>query len=147
LVFAIGAVSADLSVVSREDGTVRRRFSEHIDQLAVELSMELGKALVVRYDDRVGLRWAGLYEGGEAVREFGEDDELWVPLGEDGEPVVDGLQLKYSELDPDEEYATSVNAIEAGLLAFGRGSWQDLAPIIRGEMELEFLPTANNPSS
>ena len=44
----------DLSIVSRNDQVGRPRFSLEIEQVAADLSKIVGKALVVRYDSRIG---------------------------------------------------------------------------------------------
>jgi hypothetical protein len=47
-------------------------------QGARKISKQLGKALAVMYDSQIGWRCAYLYENGAFIREYSEDDELWV---------------------------------------------------------------------
>ena len=76
-------------------------------------------ALVVFYDNRCGVRITVLYEHGQPARELGEDDELWVLLDEEGEPLVEGPKFRPDELQEDEEYDCVWSAIHAGLDALG----------------------------
>lgn len=97
------------------------------EKIARTLSGRLGKALLVLYDDRCGLRHSALYEAGDMVRTFGEEDEIWVALDEQGQPDLDGARYRWEEIrdDVDGEYETLVNAIDAGLKAFGVPSLVD----------------------
>jgi hypothetical protein len=54
-----------------------------------------------------------------AITSFGADDELWVPLDEDGNPLVTACARRIGELDHDAgaEYETCRNAIQLGLEA------------------------------
>ena len=116
----------DLSIVSRNDQVGRLQFSMEIEPVAADLSKIIGKALVVRYDSGIGHRTSELFINGNMEKAFGEDDEVWVLLGEDGEPLVDGERFKLEELDPDEEYETIENAIQLGLQSFGSGDYKEL---------------------
>jgi hypothetical protein len=116
----------DLSVVSRNDQVGRPQFSQEIEQVATGLSNILGKALVVRHDSRIGHRTSELFINGNMERAFDEDDEVWVLLDEDGEPLVDGKRFKLADLDPDQEYETIENAIELGIQSLGSGDWKEL---------------------
>jgi hypothetical protein len=60
------------------------------------------------------------------VRAFGEADELFVPLDEEGEPIVFAEPLLAEELSEDLEYETIANAIQLGLGAMGAGAWDEL---------------------
>lgn len=61
-----------------------------IDAIARQLSDSCGNALAVLYDNRSGLRAARLFKGGKLVRDFGEVDEDWVRLADDGIPIRTG---------------------------------------------------------
>jgi hypothetical protein len=61
---------------------------EEIDRLAASLSFEFGTSLSVHYDDRGGVKAACLFRHGTAMREFGEADEVWVPMDEDWKPLA-----------------------------------------------------------
>jgi hypothetical protein len=94
-------------------------FHDRTQDLTRELSRTFGSALLVQYDDRIGLREAVVYRAGEPTHRFGLSDELWVPLDELGNPRRDVPHVRTVELDPAEEYETVVSAIDHGLEAFG----------------------------
>ena len=85
------------------------------DAAATHLSKVCGNALVVLYDNRTGLRVSKLFREGELDCEFGELDETWVPLDENGDPDITQQPLSANELDEDEEYECIQNAISLGL--------------------------------
>lgn len=85
--------------------------------LTAALSVFTAAALAVFYDNRCGLRAAAAFRGGTLSAEFGEDDEWWVPLDEDGEPRRDVPPVPAADLDADEEYDCVRDAIEVGLAA------------------------------
>ena len=99
-------------------------FSEEFDKLGSKLSSTIGGTLVVRYDSRIGHRSSSYFEGGHLVAAFGEADEIFSPLNDDG--FVTGARFRVVELDEDEEYETVENAIELGLGKFGGCSWENL---------------------
>jgi hypothetical protein len=84
--------------------------------LAAALAMP---TLAVFYDSQVGLREAVLFDAvGAAAGVFGAEDEWWVPLDEDGEPVTTARGFRAAELDAqgeDFEFETAVSALDAGL--------------------------------
>jgi hypothetical protein len=92
-----------------------------INDVAAQLSCSLRVALAVFYDNRCGTEKAMLFSQGREGRAFGPEDELWVPLDEEGEPVLEGPRLKPAELQPDQEYDCVRSAIAAGLEALGVG--------------------------
>jgi hypothetical protein len=83
------------------------------------LSAHAHTAVAFAYNDQIGLREAVLFTDGRTVREFGAEDELWVPLGEDGKPAPNVLPLSIGQLVPGEEYETSHNAIDLAFMAAG----------------------------
>jgi len=121
----------DLSIVSRNDQVGRPRFSPEIEQVAADLSKIVGKALVVRYDSRIGHRTSELFINGNMEKAFDEADEVYVLLDEDGEPLVDGERFKLAGMDSDQEYDTIENAIELGLKSLCSGDWEKLLSFIR----------------
>jgi hypothetical protein len=97
------------------------------DLLAQELSAAFGRALLVVFDDRTGTRASSLFRDGRADAEFGEEDELWVPLDANGHPISDGPRLTLAQLDPDREYETAANAIQLGFATMGHAdAWPEL---------------------
>jgi hypothetical protein len=116
-----------------------REFSAELASLAPELSVIFGKTLFVQYDDRVGWRYSELFINGESANIFGENEEIWIRLNDDGLPDLDENGKPISELihikdmdrfDPDEEWETYRNAIQLGLAAFGAGAWHNLRDVI-----------------
>jgi hypothetical protein len=76
-------------------------------------------AVAIAYYDRVALRQASLYADGALKQTFGADDELWVPLAEDGYPVTTAEPLRVNQLAAGEEYETLYNAIDLALSEAG----------------------------
>jgi hypothetical protein len=101
-----------------------------MDQLAAEVSRRGGRVLLARFDSRVGKRSSAIFENGEQRQAFGEADELYVPLDERGDPVRDAPPMTLTMLDPKEEHETIQNALQVGLRALGRGSWDELFRLI-----------------
>ena len=103
--------------VYRVAGRSDRFDVEAMTSLASTLSESTSAALAVLYDSRCGLRAAVAFRGGAVSAEFGEDDEWWVPLDEDGKPRRDVPPVPAADLDADEEYDCVRDAIEVGLAA------------------------------
>lgn len=101
-----------------------------MDELAAEVSKSCGKALLARFDSRAGSRSSAVFENGQLGQTFGEDDELYVPLDDKGDPVRNASPVRLTMLDPDQEYETIQNAIQLGLRAFGRDRWTQLFRLI-----------------
>jgi hypothetical protein len=89
--------------------------------IAREISIHIGRALAVLYDNQIDWRSAYYYENGTFIKEYTEDDELWVILQEDGTAQHEGQPLRIHELAADQEYDCLVSAIDAGLHALGVG--------------------------
>jgi hypothetical protein len=105
-----------------------------VADVASELSRLLGKALLVAYDTRVGVRLSALFSEGDAEAEYGEEDELFVPLREDGTPDAGGRRFHPEELDPSGEYETILNAVQMGLQQFGHPeAWAALRDLISAQ--------------
>jgi hypothetical protein len=123
----------DVSVVYCDNQRNRRPFSPDIERIASDLSGNLGKALVVRYDSGVGHRSSKLFVNRNMEKAFCETDEVFVPLDEDGYPLLDGERFKLPDMDPDQEYETIENAIQLGLQSLGAGDWKELHKFIGTE--------------
>lgn len=96
--------------------------SDEVDRVGEDLSRKLGKTLVVRYYSTTCYHSASMYEHGKRLSSFGEDDEIWVPLDEEGRHILDAGMFKLSELDDEVEYDTLRTAIDLGLQAMGVNS-------------------------
>jgi|GEM_PF-5973539 len=88
-----------------------------LEEIAGQLSVRVGRAVALFYDNSCGIRAGILYTGGRRGRVFGDDDAWWVPCSEDGRFVRDGIRLRANELRPDVEYDCVFSAIDAGLEA------------------------------
>jgi hypothetical protein len=119
-------VNADVTLMYHQAPRDDYRFAEEMDEIAVGLSTRLGAVLVFEYDSRVGHRASRVYKDGELTATFGEADELWVPLDEQGYPILTADRLHTGELLNDVEYETVENAINLGLKTVGAGDWSDL---------------------
>jgi hypothetical protein len=122
-------VDAGFSVALRVDEDYNR-LHEEVDRAAAVLSQHLGRALVVRWNSTVGYHAATLFIDGKLSRSFGEDDDSWVPCGDDGELALDQGRFKLSELDPKVEYDVLKGAVDFGLEALGRGTQYELTDAI-----------------
>lgn len=121
--FATAAVGQKAAAVYRIDQRDVAAFEGEIDHLAAELSKSFGKALVVRYDSRVGHRSSVFFRDGAMVCSYGEDDELFVPLDVNGAPITIAPPIKRADFSEGEEYETMCNAIQLGLVTLGVGEW------------------------
>ncbi len=130
LELSIARLGPDAFVVYRSDARHAAAFTDRTEALAEGLSEVVGRALLVRYDSRIGHRSACVYEHGNRVRTFGEDDELFVPLDEEGEPILSADPVTRSEFEDGEEYETVRNAIEQGLDALGVAEWDSLLDLM-----------------
>jgi hypothetical protein len=124
-----GSIPVGLTLISYkpERNNIDRK---KVYELAMLFSKKLGKTLAIYYDSRIGLRASDYFSNGEHIRSFGQNDELYVQLDEDGEPNDLGKRFKYSELLPDDEYETIENAIELGLKELGQNKWTGLLSYI-----------------
>ena len=110
-----GAIGEGVAVVFRANPRQKAAFSEEMETLAAALSRSDQPALLIRYDSRVGYRSANLYRNGRLDRTFTTDDEIWVPLDEAGELVLDGPQCRAEDLDGEREYGTLRDVFDLGL--------------------------------
>jgi hypothetical protein len=121
----------EYTIVYRNDPRSQAIFTEEIDGVAAHVSRNVGKILVIRYDSRIGHRSARLFEDGMLQCSFGAEDEVWVPVDEEGLPFKDGPVYKETELLRGEEYETIQNAIELGIQELPQTlGWQDLLRFI-----------------
>ncbi|MGB3641328.1 MAG: hypothetical protein WBA39_27690 [Rivularia sp. (in: cyanobacteria)] len=114
----INKINDCLSCLSRVRDWV---FSSEMEYVASQISIIFSKAILVRYDDRVGYRESILFQEGLPLKTFDLADEIWVMLDENGEPIVNGLKFRIEQIedDDDEEYETICNAIQLGLESLG----------------------------
>lgn len=109
----------------------QERFDEvAMNDVAAQISNSCSAALAMFYDDRQGLNCCNLFRSGALVRSFDEEDELWVLLDDNGDPIVDGERFSNDQLDDDEEYDCIQSAIDAGLAALGIQDPPDISTLI-----------------
>jgi hypothetical protein len=108
-----------LTAIFRASDATRAFDTDAVTTFASATSSSFGSSLAVFYDDRIGLRASVLYANGVPIKQFGEEDELWVPLLTSGEPDTAARPLHASELlsGPEHEYETIANAIALGISA------------------------------
>jgi hypothetical protein len=105
------------------EGTRHLGATEEIEDLGKALSQEFGKAVAVHFDEMLQVRDATLYQQGEFIRSFGEEDELWAPMDGNGDVLPDAPRCPGSAIPDDEEYAFVWDGIDASLAAAGFRSW------------------------
>jgi hypothetical protein len=96
---------------------------EEMNELADELSLLFDSSLVLHYDDQCGEKISVLSRQGEPVRGFGDEDEIWVPMDDDGNPNLDAPRYPGNAIPEDEECDCIRNAIDAGLEEAGFDDW------------------------
>lgn len=134
LSLALGRLGDSVSALYRNDERSQAAFRKEIDSLASEVSLDAGTVLVARYDSRSGYASSNLYRHGTLTQQFDEEDEVYVLLGEDGMPQVNGRYFRYAELDPDAEYDTLFNAIQLGLEQMGASNvWPRLLQLMNDQ--------------
>ena len=128
--FDVVAVDENATILARPG---RPQFDDAVCDLAAELSKQCGSTMVVRWDDRIGLRESRVYRDGELSKRFSVDDELYVKLDDDGMPLEEGQIFTESELDEheDEEFEVYENALELGCEVAGFCSWTALHGFIQ----------------
>src|SRR5262245_21055913 len=75
-----------------------------MDKVAAQVSKSCGAALAIFYDNRGGVNCSHLFRAGVLNASFGERDEVWVRLDDEGEPIMDGQRFSVDQLSDDEEY-------------------------------------------
>jgi hypothetical protein len=112
------------AVFGWRSGARRPDCAEEVEDLAGELSSLLKVSTVaVHYDDQVGKKIALIVRNGEPIRYYGPLDEVWVPYGEDVQPVLDGPQYSGETIPHDIECDCIRNSIDAALEAAGFSDW------------------------
>jgi hypothetical protein len=96
---------------------------EAVDDLADEISLDFGTAVAVHYDNMVGVRNATLSQEGEPIQYFGEADEIWAPIGSNGEPRTTGPRYPGNSAPRGIECARIRDAIDAALETAGFHRW------------------------
>jgi hypothetical protein len=91
---------------------------EIIEGLAEELSRYIAKAVAVHFDEMLQVREATLYQEGELIQSFGEEDEFWAPKEANGDVLPDGSPCPQSAV-PESEGDVFWDGIDAGLQAAG----------------------------
>jgi hypothetical protein len=123
LALRLTRLSLSIFGIYRFEYTEGRLFDlPELERIAQRLSKGFDSVLVVFYDNRAHAMGSALFSGGQLIREFGEADEIWVGLDEDGTPALDGP--RYSGDDLPEEFDDGEcirTAIDAGLEAAGFG--------------------------
>jgi hypothetical protein len=124
--FGVGSLETDVTIVYRNDPRDEAHIDAGVEQLAASLSREVGIAVVVWFDSRVGYRASLVFVQGQETASYGEDDERYVLLDDDGQPPVGAEQCSLAQLDSAQEYETITSAIELGLAHLGKVSWPAL---------------------
>jgi hypothetical protein len=121
LALRLTRLSPSIFGIYRFEYTEGRLFDlPELEQIAQLLSRKFDSALVVFYDNRAHAMGSALYSGGRLSREFGEADEIWVGLDEDGEPALDGPKYHGDDLPEDFDEGECIRtAIDTGLEAAG----------------------------
>ena len=128
--FDILPLDGETSILARPG---RPSFDDAVCELARSLSIGMGVALLVRWDDRVELRESQVFPDGSRTHRFNNEDELYVLLDDDGIPIHDGRKYRETECDnlPDEEFQFFQNALKFGCEQSGFCSWQRLYDFIQ----------------
>lgn len=129
--FDLVAVDSDVSILARPG---RPQFDDAVSDIAKEISKRRGAAMLVRWDDRVGVRESRVFRDGSQTHRFTTDDELYVMLDGDGMPLRSGRKYREAELDElegNEEFEVFQNAIELGCGQSGFCKWDVLHKFIR----------------
>ena len=123
-----------LSCIYRVENQRNWIFDSEMEYVASQISVILSKAILIRYDDRVGYRESTVFQEGYPIKSFNLNDEIWVMLDEDGQPIIDGKQFTIEQIadDDDDEYETIYNAIQLGLdlLGIHKIVWKDVHSFI-----------------
>ncbi|MDZ8051425.1 MAG: hypothetical protein RMX68_004135 [Aulosira sp. ZfuVER01] len=134
LTLEVVKINEALSVIYRvEENRHRLIFSQQIEDLASQLSLEISAVLVVRYDSKIGHRSSILFKQGLPISSFDEKDEIWVLLDEEN-PLIDGARFSINSMKDDEEYESICNAIGLGLHALGLENWHEVYPFITSKL-------------
>ncbi|OUL27871.1 hypothetical protein BV378_08955 [Nostoc sp. RF31YmG] len=131
LTLEVVKINETLSVIYRvEQNRPKLIFDRQIEYLASQLSLEISAVLVARYDSRIGHRSSIVFKEGLPIYSFDENDEIWVLLNEEGNPLIDGENFSINSMKDDEEYETICNAIQLGLQALGVENYNEVYSFI-----------------
>lgn len=130
--FQLAKVTDSLWVIYRDDPRNQSAFSDEVEHVAETLSTKFKKALVFRYDSRIGYRSSTIFFNGHPTESFDEKDEVYVLVDDNGTPLNDGQKYHVDELSDEGDYETIQNAIDLGLQALGMGTWDEVHKIVSG---------------
>jgi hypothetical protein len=104
---------------------------ERDKSLALHLSDAFEKSLLILYDNRLGFRFAALFENAKLLREYNATDEIWVLLDDSGELIRDGQTFSLAEIEADSEneYGCLQTTIDIGLAALTNSSAVNLSDL------------------
>jgi len=117
LALKLVSLSANIHGIYRSASRHEVFQTELLCQYAESLSEHTQSALAVFYDNSCGLRTSVLFQPPAQHVQYGENDEWWVELDDEGNPQIDGRKFRVSEFLPEAEYQTIYSAIDAGLEA------------------------------
>lgn len=94
---------------------------EIVENIAKEICQKFDKCLYVYWNSEENTSYAMLYNQELGfVDAFGEDDEIWVELGEGARPNLKGLRLTRQQTlenqDPEKSYVCILSCLDAALL-------------------------------
>ena len=130
MMFDVLPLADEISILARPG---RPAFNDVVSEFASRLSSALRVALLVRWDDRVGVRESRVFRDGSQTHRFNNDDELYVMLDDEGMPLRKGRKYQGAEIDSleDAEFEVFHNALELGCEQSGFCSWQQLHDFIK----------------
>ena len=127
---------AELCVIEWTAPRITAARDRRLEAFAEKLSLSYGACLLIRFDDRVGLRFAARFEAGSPVATYDSESEIFVETNQDGLPILGAPKLRLRELDPNREYETLRNAIQIALDEIGHSQcWEQLWEIISQHTE------------
>jgi hypothetical protein len=110
-------------VFGYRDETGHLTATDEMERLADALSKEFDKAVAVHYDEMLQVYQSSLCQEGKWIRSFGEEDELWAPMDENGDEIADAPRCPGHAIPEGEDFAFVWDGIDAGLEAAGFRSW------------------------
>lgn len=130
ILFDVLRLDDAISILARPG---RPAFDDTVCEFARRMSSSIGVALLVRWDDRVGARESRVFRDGTQTHQFGNGDELYVALDDQGMPLRDGRKYQEKELDALEgdEFEVFQTALELGCTQSKFCSWQLLRDFIK----------------
>jgi hypothetical protein len=93
---------------------------EVVENIAKELCQTFSKCLYVYWNDEENTSYSMLYDETGFVDMFGEDDEIWVELDENGNPTSKGPRYTRQQVaekqDPEKSHSCIFSSLDAALL-------------------------------